>query len=82
MILEKRKDKLVLLSALVNGSATSEQISKLRKSREPIYLTMRLNDSDEPQEPNYPEYHMEFDRNWKLIRHYDLYEDGRIEERK
>ncbi|MDB5242615.1 MAG: hypothetical protein JWP57_3240 [Spirosoma sp.] len=81
MILGNRKDKLALLSALVNGSATPKQISDLHKSREVIYLTMQLDDSEEPQESDYPEYHMEFDRNWKLIRHYDLFEDGRIEER-
>ncbi|MCC5612563.1 hypothetical protein LC612_39190 [Nostoc sp. CHAB 5834] len=77
---DKRTANLALLSKIIEGTLNARDIDDLRKSREPIYLTFNLGDDDEPQEPTDPTYHIEISDNWKTVRRYNQYADGRIEE--
>ena len=50
----KRTDKIALLQSVLAGNATREQVNRLRKSREPIYVTMIIDQAmahivDDPQ---------------------------------
>ena len=50
----KHIEKIALLQSLLKGNATREQVDRLRKSREPIYVTLILDEAtahiiDDPQ---------------------------------
>ena len=78
--LNSRADKLALLSKIVEGRLTDKVVSDIRKSREPIRITMNIGDGESPLEPNDPTYYIEISDNWKCFRRYNRYADGRIEE--
>ena len=71
----KRTDKIALIQSILAGNATPRQISDLRKSREPIYVTLLIDEAmahivDDPQYciTRYKD---------GTIRCYDRYADGR-----
>ena len=75
-----RTSKLILLSKIVEGRLSTKDVSDIRKSREPIYITLNLGDDESPLEPNDPTYHIEISDDWKQSRCYWQYADGRVEE--
>ncbi|GAB3639710.1 hypothetical protein [Spirosoma arcticum] len=75
-----RAEKLALLSKIVEGRLTNKVVSDIRKSREPMYITLDLTDGENVLEPNDPTYHIEVFDDWKHTRCYWQYADGRIEE--
>ncbi|GAB3688427.1 hypothetical protein GCM10027592_03340 [Spirosoma flavus] len=78
----KRVEKLKLLAALITGTVTSKQVADLRKSQEPIFLTMNLEDDDNKieVESDEPTFNMEVYSDG-TTKSYDRYQDGRIEYR-
>lgn len=54
-----RAAKINLLTSIVQGSLTAGQVAALKKSREPIYLTLNLDDGKPvPHDPTQPTYHI------------------------
>lgn len=78
--LGRRIDKLALLSKIVEGRLTDKDVSDLRKSREPILITLNLGDDSDSQPDNDPTYHIEISDDWKQSRCYWQYADGRVED--
>lgn len=78
--LPTRADKLALLTKIVSGALTQKDINDLRKSREPIRITLNIGDERTPKRTNDPTCHTELSADWKVIRRYNQYADGRIEE--
>ena len=78
----KRAEKLALLSKFVEGRLTDKVINDIRKSREPMYITMNLGEGDEPLclDPDAPTYHIEVYSD-NTTNCYYRYPDGRIEYR-
>ncbi|GAB4038679.1 hypothetical protein [Spirosoma jeollabukense] len=76
----RRIEKLALLTSILTGTATPKQIVDLRKSGEPIYLTLNLDDELTPYDPDEPTYHIDV-YNDGTTRCYDRYPDGRVEYR-
>ena len=78
--LNSRADKLALLSKIVEGRLTAKVVGDIRKSREPMYITLCLGEEENQPEQNDPTYHIEIYDDWKQSRCYWQYADGRIEE--
>ena len=81
-LLSNRAEKLTLLSKIVAGTLTDKDVSDLRKSREPLYITMDLGDGEGTPDEDDPSYHIEIWDNWQQTRCYWKYADGRIEDTK
>ncbi len=78
-LFSKRADKLAILSKIVEGRLTNHDVINLRKSREPIHLTLNLDGTDIPQTFNEPCYHIDIYED-STTKCYWQYADGRIEE--
>ncbi|WP_020602568.1 hypothetical protein [Spirosoma spitsbergense] len=81
-LLPTRAEKLALLSKIVVGKLSAKEVSDLRKSREPLYITMDLSDGEGTPDEDDPTYHIEIWDNWQQTRCYWKYADGRIEDTK
>ena len=79
-LIPNRAGKLALLSKIVEGRLSNKDVSDIRKSREPMYITLCLGDEENQPEPNDPTYHIEIYDDWKQSRCYWQYADGHIEE--
>jgi hypothetical protein len=73
--------KVALLTKFVQGKLTVADVNNIRKSREPMFITMDLGNGENPLEPNAPTYHIEIYDNWSYSRCYWQYADGRREYR-
>lgn len=80
MYIRKRAENIALLSALMSSTATAKQIETLRKSREPIHLTLILDEETANMEPHYPQYCMNCYEDGTTVC-YDLHADGQKIER-
>lgn len=74
-----RAEKLKLLSSALQGTITPKQVTDLRKSQEPINLTLNLDEEKLfiPYNPNQETFHIEIYRDGSS-KSYDRYPDGRI----
>lgn len=60
-----RAGKLALLSKIVERRLSVKYVSDIRKSRQPIYITLNLGDDKSLLELNDPTYHIEISDDWK-----------------
>ncbi|GAB3931852.1 hypothetical protein GCM10028804_45180 [Larkinella terrae] len=77
-----RTEKIKLLSSALQGTMSPKQISDFRKSQEPIFLTLNLDDEKDPilYDPNQATFHISVYSDG-TSKSYDRYLDGRIEYR-
>jgi hypothetical protein len=74
-----RTYKLALLSKIVAGRLFDKEINNIRKSREPLHVTLNLGDGVSLKETHDPTYHIDVCSDGTTKRFWK-YADGRIEE--